>query len=125
MQLRYTCIMDTQQTDSTDLEQELVQVKEHLNVLNNLLSNMVVVDSFGKKSLRPNVKEKDIKMVSEAIVKIKDNYKGLLNEMETMKQREANTEQKYIKTREKFILFAKDLGIKMPQFFKDFYQLED
>lgn len=117
--------MDTQQTDSTDLEQELVQVKEHLNVLNNLLSNMVVVDSFGKKSLRPNVKEKDIKMVSEAIVKIKDNYKGLLNEMETMKQREANTEQKYIKTREKFILFAKDLGIKMPQFFKDFYQLED
>lgn len=107
-----------------DLQQQLQEAKEQLNVLKNLLNNLFMQDSSGKKQLRPNVKEKDIEMLSEAIVKIKTNYKDIVEEMKIMQLREEKLKANHSKTRNDFMEFSKEFGVKVPGFFKDFYQID-
>lgn len=112
------------ETTKLDLQQRVQEAKEQMNVLRNLLANLYTQDSSGNKQLRPNVKEKDIQMLSEAIVKIKTNYKDIAQEMNVMQERETNLDAKYNKTRDKFTLFAKETGVELPSFIKDFYQID-
>jgi hypothetical protein len=112
------------ENDKTALQVQVEEAKFQLNILKNVTENLFLVDSFGKKSLRPNVKEKDIEMLSEAIVKFKSNYKDILSELDLMKNRETNLTASHSKTREDFIAFAKETGIEIPKFFKDFYQID-
>jgi hypothetical protein len=112
------------QSDKEDIQRQIVDAKFQLTVLQNLMTNFFVLDSTGKKRLRPNVKEKDIEMLSDAILKIETNFKEVMSEMALMQQREAVLDSKYSKTRDGFIMFAKDTGVKIPKFFKDFYQID-
>lgn len=106
------------------LQAQVVQAREQLNVLKNLLSNLFTQDFSGKRTLRPNVKEKDIQMISDAIIKIKSNYKDVLSELDIMEKREKELGERWSKGRQNFINFSKETGIDLPKFFKDYYQID-
>jgi hypothetical protein len=112
------------ETDKEEIKRQIVDAKFQISVLQNLMVNLFTVDSSGKKRLRPNVKEKDIEMLSAAILKIETNFKEVMSEMALMEQREAVLDSKYSKTRDGFIMFSKDSGVKLPKFLKDFYQID-
>jgi hypothetical protein len=110
--------MDENKQDQ-DLQAQVEDAKFQLSVLKN-----VAVNLFVDGKLRADVKEKDIQMLSDAIVKIKSNFKEIMSEIEIMKSREIAIETKHSKTRKDFIAFAKEFGIKIPSIIKDYYQID-
>ena len=112
------------ESENTSLESQLVQSKEQLKVLQNILDNFFITQPSGKRHLRPNVKEKDIQMLSDAIITIRNNYKDIIKEINLMEERKSNLSDNWQKTRDMFVVFSKESGIQLPKFFKDYYLID-
>jgi len=107
-----------------DLLKSFKESQEKYKKIQEQYDNMFFVNENGKNTLKPEVQIKDIKLLTETIIKIRDNYKEALQELDLMHQREEELENQIEDTKKFLYDFEDKLEMKLPKFFRDLYNLD-